>query len=391
MKIGIFGGTFNPPHIGHIKSAEKAAQALGLDRLIVIPAANPPHKQVQQGTPPAEMRYDMARLAFAGVREAYVSDIEIADRRLKYTVDTLRYIMHDFPGGKFYLLVGTDMYLSLESWKDAETLIKAVTPAVFSRNSSDNTLISEHASVLREKYGVETVIIENDAVDISSSQLREMLPDREGLRYIPDTIYAYIIKNRLYGAKPDWDWLRGRAYSMLDPARIPHVAGCEAEALLLAARWSVDADDAREAAILHDITKKLTPEENLKVLAEHEVGIKSFKPGEEKLLHSKTGAVLAENEFGVTKEVADAIMWHTTGRPGMSTLEKIIYLADYIEPTRDIEGVDDLRESAYCDLDGAVIMGLEMSISDMRERGIAPNRVTFDALSDLAGNALNDR
>lgn len=381
MRIGIYGGTFNPPHIGHVRSAKSAERQLALDLLIVVPAGIPPHKPLPDGTPPADMRLHMARLAFT---DAIVSGIESVNAGPGYTADTIKSIKNDFKNAELFLLIGTDMYLTLESWKDSEFIFQTVTPAVFSRGSGDMRRITAYSSVLYEKYGVNTAVIDNSVIEISSSMLREMLPRREGIGYINDTIYPYIIKNRLYGAKPDWNWLRERAYSMLDATRIPHVAGCESAALRLAKQWGVDADDAREAAILHDITKRLGVEDNLRILSAHGIAAGKIEYAEEKLFHSKTGAILAQAEFGASDAVADAIMWHTTGRAGMSSLEKVIYLADYIEPTRDFDGVALLRELAFKNLDSAVRMGLEMSITDMRERGIKPNRITFDALNDLA-------
>lgn len=380
MRIGIFGGTFNPPHIGHTESAKAAARCLRLDRLIVVPAGTPPHKELAAAAPSAAVRLHMARLAFP---DDIVTDIEVTGGGPSYTVDTVKSIIRDNNDCEMFLLVGTDMFFSLDKWKDSRELLSMATPAVFSRSTAERKKITEFAEYLLRGYGASTEIIDNKIIEIASSQLREMLPKRGGAGYISDTIYSYIIKNRFYGAKPDWGWLRERAYSMLDPARLPHVEGCEKEAVRLAFRWGADVDDAREAAILHDITKKLSPEQNLKILEEHGAAPVEIVKAEEKLFHSKTGALVARTEFGVTDTVADAIMWHTTGRAGMSVLEKVIYLADYIEPARAFEGVEELRELAYLDIDGAMKMGLEISVADMRSRGIEPNRTTFDALNDL--------
>jgi len=385
LRIGIFGGTFNPPHIGHVKAANAAAGLLDLDLLIVIPAGLPPHKGLPAGTPPAEDRFQMARLAFGDSLNTEVSDMELNTETPGYTVDTALKIKYDYPEADLFLLVGTDMYLTLESWKDSGTLLKTVTPAVFSRGAGDNARINDYSRRLLTSYGSNTEIVVNDVVEISSSELRELLPGREGVRYIADTTYAYIIKNRFYGAKPDWDWLRTRAHAMLDPKRIPHVAGCEEEAVRLAERWEVNPDNAREAAILHDITKRLSMEENLEILTEHGCNIDRYENAAEKLLHSQTGALLARSEFGVSETVAEAIRWHTTGKAKMTKLEKIIYLADYIEPNRNFDGVEALRKLSYIDLDKAMVMGLELSISDMLARGITPNRTTFNALDDLTG------
>ena len=383
MKIGIFGGTFNPPHIGHIQSSRAAAEQLGLDLLVVVPSGIPPHKPLPDGTPPAKMRLDMAKAAFGELQNTVVSEIEINSPNPAYTVDTTAAIARSYPDSKLYMLVGSDMYLTLNEWKDSDKLLRHITPAVFSRSPDGMDSIARYSHKLRSRYGTETETIRSESIDISSSELRQMLPERKGLRYITDTIYSYIIQNRLYCAKPDWDWLRGRAYSMLNPERVPHVAGCEEEALRLAKRWSLDLDDARESAILHDITKRLSPAENVRILEDHGIPAGKLEFAEEKLLHAQTAAALAKSLFGVSDEVAGAIRWHTTGRAGMSALEKIIYLADYIEPERDFSDVGALRLAAYEDLDRALKMGLEMSVKDMEARGITPNRTTFDALKDL--------
>ena len=386
MRIGVYGGTFNPPHTGHIQAAKDASAQLELDLLIVVPAGTPPHKELPAGSPPPEMRLQMTRDAFAGIARTVVSDIETSCPDVHYTVDTVAAIKKEHPGDTVYLLVGADMYLSLETWKDSADLLRSVTPAVFSRNDDDNARIAAYSQALKERCGVRTEIVRNSVVDISSSELREMLPKRAGAGYIIDAIYSYIIKHRLYGAKPDWVWLRSKAYDMLEPGRIPHVAGCETESVSLAGRWAADSDDSREAAILHDITKKLSVNEHMKII-ENSVFHDNIgdipRSDEEKLFHSITGMILARDMFGVSDDVAEAIRWHTTGKAGMSDLEKIIYLADYIEPSRELEGIEELRDISYKDLNAAMILGLHMSILDMETRGIVPNTVTYDALKDL--------
>ena len=383
MRIGIFGGTFNPPHLGHIRLANAAVDKLGLDMLFVIPSGVPPHKSMPKGSPTADMRLTMAREAFNKTSNAVVSDVETMIHEKSYTIDTVTSIKQEYPGAEMVLLVGADMYLTLESWKDSANLLKNTIPAVFAREDDDFGKIEEYSLVLNKKYGVHTEIVANNVTEISSSRLRKLLPERKGAEFIADVNYTYIIKNSLYNAKADWGWLRRNAYSMLSPTRIPHVAGCEEEAVRLAGRWGVDIDDAREAAILHDVTKRLDADGHMKLLKKY--GYNEAKPtlDEEKLLHSKTGAIVARSEFGASETVADAIMWHTTGRAGMNALEKVIYLADYIEPTRIIDGIDALRALSYEDIDKAMKMGLQMSIADMEARGIMPNHMTFDALNSL--------
>ena len=383
MKIGVFGGAFNPPHVGHMQSAKTAAACLELDKLIIVPSATPPHKSLPKNTPQPDSRMEMVKLAFENLPNSIVSDMEIKSGGVCYTIDTVSEFKREFPKAELFLLVGTDMFLSLEAWKDYKKLLELTTPAVFSRNNEKKSEIENFSSRLYAQFGIAAEIIDNDVIDISSSELRDMLPDRGGTKYLAENVYSYIIRNRLYGAKPDWDWLRSKAHSMLEPKRIPHVVGCESEAVRLAKHWNVDEDEAREAGILHDITKKLDTEENLNILRDHNVLIQPIAIGEEKLLHAKTGAVLAKSLFGVSDAVYNAIMWHTTGKAGMTDLDKIIYLADYIEPNRDLEGIDTLRESSYKNLNMAMTMGIQMAITDLQERGKTPNVITLDALNSF--------
>ena len=354
-RIGIFGGSFNPPHKGHVKAVQKAAKENNLDLLIVVPTGTPPHKPLPPDTPSPAMRLTMTMNAFIKTPNVIVSDIEIFSTDSNYSIDTVKEIKRQHPNSDLFLLVGTDMYETLDTWKDSHELLTLITPIQMSRED----------------------------VKISSTELRDMLIARSGLPYIADSNYSLLIKNRLYGAKPNWNWLRKRAHSMLDPLRISHVEACEQEAVRLAERWSADIDEAREAAILHDITKKLDFTENMRIITLSELSVSSVENGSEKLLHQITGSLLAKTEFGVSYAVSDAIRWHTTGRANMSLLEKIIYIADYIEATRDFPGVNELREKAYTNIDEAVVMGLEMTVDDLLSRGIEPSQDTNEALNHL--------
>jgi nicotinate-nucleotide adenylyltransferase len=386
LRLGIYGGTFNPPHIGHVKAATAAAEQLLLDVLLVVPAGIPPHKALPQETPTAEDRIELVSLSFAGLPCVRVSDLELKKEGISYTVETIDALKKEYAGADVFLIMGTDMFLTLETWKDAARLLGGVTSAVMSRGITEDRKIYSFAEKISRKYGAGTVVISNEAVAISSTDLRAMLLRREGAGLIEEAAYALIIRKRLYGAKPDFGWLRARAYEMLKPKRIPHVMGCEEEAVKLAARWGADGEDAREAAILHDITKHLELDDQLQLCRKYDIMTDNIEEQEVKLLHSKTGAAVAKGIFGVSDAVRDAIMWHTTGRADMTLLEKIIYIADYIEPTREFEGVDVLRRLAYSDLDLAVIKGLTMSIEDMRSRGVIPHLRTEEARKWLVGH-----
>lgn len=383
MKILVYGGSFNPPHMGHVLAARAACESLKPDLLLIIPACVPPHKAMACESPTAAQRLEMAEIAFSGMENTRVSGLEIARGGKSYTSDTLRALLAQYPGAEITLLMGTDMLLSFEAWHEAAFIMSAVMLGVFPREEGESAQIMEKAAFLRDKYGAEIRVIPAVPHPAASTDIRAALARREGRELLSPGVYAYIIKHRLYGARPEFVWLREQAAALLKPKRVPHVLGCEQEAVRLALRWGEDAGDAAEAGILHDITKKLVLDEQLILCEKYGIITDSLESGSEKLLHAKTGAALARDRFGVSDRVYEAIRWHTTGRADMSLLEKIIYMADYIEPTRDFEGVDRLRLLAYEDLDAAMILGLEMSLEDIISRGEPPHEKTVSALEWL--------
>lgn len=379
MKIGIYGGTFNPPHAGHIKAAGDAVRVLNLDKLLVIPTATPPHKELPAGSAPAEKRLEMARLAFGCVDKAEVCDMELVRGGRSYTVDTVAALREQYPGAELWLVMGGDMFFGLTDWYRFETLLTQVGFAVADR-ADESEKLQEYAEHMRRDLGAKVQFIPERPVEISSTELRRLLENAEGRELLSPEVYAYIIKNRMYGAKAQLDWLRENAIEMLAPKRVPHVLGCEQEAVRLAQHWGEDVYSAAVAGILHDITKKCSANEQLILCEKYGTVTDALELEAPKLLHSKTAADMAWAEFGISPEVREAIRWHTTGKADMTMLEKIIYMADYMEPNRDFEGVEELRRLAYEDMDMALRMGLRMSMDDMKARNIVPHPRSLGAL-----------
>ena len=376
MGIGIFGGTFNPPHKGHLLAAKAAMETLALDRLYIIPAGTPPHKPLSEGAPKPKGRYRMAQLLFAGEENMRVIDTEINRPGPSYTIDTVLEIEKRHPGKPLYLLMGTDMFSALNQWHRVEELLQRVTPAVFSRGQGP-----AETKWIVDKYAVTPTVIDHQALEISSTRLREILPERQGVEFLSDTLYSEIIRKGHYRARPDFAWLREQVYAQLKPNRVAHTQGTEEEAVRLAKYWGVNLHEAREAAILHDLTKGKSLEEQLRLCEKYDMIPDSVERKNAKLLHAKTGARLAKEIFGICDQVYAAIRWHTTGRPDMSTLEKVIYLADYIEPNRDFDGVDHLRQLAYADLDAALLWGLEQTMKELHEKIDRPHPQTAEAIA----------
>lgn len=379
MKIAIYGGSFNPPHLGHVEAARTVAAVLAPDRLLIVPASVPPHKALADGSPTAQQRLELCRLAFADIPGAEISEIELRREGKSYSYDTVRLLREENPDAQLTLVVGTDMLLSFEKWYQFRYLLENCALAVLAREEDDLDELRTAAAYLRESYDADVTVLPHEPIAISSETIRERLGMRGGEDYLSDAVYAEIIRRRYYGAKPSLPWLREKTLEHLDEHRVAHVAGCESEAVRLAMRWGEDPELAAEAGILHDITKSLSFDEQLQLCEKYGIINDNSELEAPKLLHAKTGAALARDLFGVSDTVYAAIRWHTTGKPDMSLFEKILYLADYIEPTRDFEGIDELRALAFTDLDGAMVLGLGMTIDEIRRSGHEPYIDTLDA------------
>ena len=394
MKIGIYGGTFNPPHLGHVTAARAAAELLKLDKLLLVPAGLPPHKNLPAGSPTPQQRLEMTRLAAEQTGlggRVEVADLEVHREGKSYTSDTLAALKARYPDDELWLLMGTDMFLTLQAWHAPEEIFALAGIAAFGRTEEDTeALFSPQRDYLYKTYPqarIFTMTIPG-VVDVSSTELRAQLAKGGGGHLLPPAVYGYILRHGLYGTHADLKHLplaqlRPVALSYLKYQRIPHVLGTEQEAIRLAERYGADVEKARVAALLHDCTKKLNMEQQLELCRRYGIVLDELEQKALKLLHAKTGAAVARDVFGVDDEIYHAIWWHTTGHADMTLLEKIIYLADYIEPSRDFPGVDKLRRTCYEDLDKGLLLGLEMTVREMTDMGNPVHHATIEARDAL--------
>ena len=396
MKIGVYGGTFNPPHLGHLTAARAVFELLGLDLLLLIPAGLPPHKELPAGSPTPEQRLEMTRLAGEQLGlgdKVRTLDIELERGGRSFTSDTLAQLKARYPDSELWLLMGTDMFLTLQAWHEPEKILSLAGIAAFGRTEEDTEeLFSAQREYLYKTYPqarIFTLTIPG-VIEVSSTELREKLAKGEGGNLLAPAVYGYILREGLYNTGADLkrlpiSRLRPVALSYLKHRRIPHVLGTEQEAIRLAEQYGADVEKARTAALLHDCTKKLDMPAQLALCGQYGIALDELEQKALKLLHSKTGAAIARDVFGVDDEIYSAIWYHTTGHADMTKLEKIIYLADYIEPSRDFPGVDTLRKVCYEDLDKGLLLGLEMTIEEMTAMGNPVHRATVEARDWLKG------
>lgn len=389
-RIGIYGGTFNPPHLGHMLAARQAVRLLRLDRLLLIPDRVAPHKVLPEGSASPEERMQMLRLAAAGIEKAEVSDIELRREGTSFTYLTILELKQLYPKAELVLIMGTDMFLSFDKWRETRIITDHAALGVLYRGEKGEKAAIDAKKAEMEANGVKVELIENEVTAISSTDLRRMLVFGCAEPFLPEGVGAYIREKGLYGTGRDYrnlsdEELEQVVVSLLKPNRVAHVLGCRDMAVELAKRWGADVTDAARAGLLHDITKAIDGPLQLTLCSEYGTMLNDFSRRYPKTLHALTGSLVAERIFGEKEAVVNAIRHHTTGKANMSLLEKIIYIADYVEPNRTIAGVDQLRHLAFTDLDAALKMGLQMTVSYLNEQGSEVSPESREALAWLTG------
>ena len=387
-KIGIYGGTFNPPHTGHLQAAKQAVETLGLDQLLMIPDRIAPHKEIPAGSPMPGQRLEMLRIALAGEEKITASDIELRREGVSYTYLTLEALREAYPDAELTLLMGTDMFLSVEAWKEPRKIMDLASIGVFYRGEKGEKAAIEAQKEKLEAKGGRISLVENDVISISSTQLRRLLAFHAADEFLPAGVGDYIREHGLYDTSARWknlpmEELEPIVIRLLHPNRVAHVLGCRDTAVKMAQHWGADVTDAARAGILHDITKVLDGPLQLTLCRAYGKILSDFSRKYPKTLHALTGSLVAEKIFGENEAVVTAICHHTTGRANMGLLEKIIYVADYMEPCRDFPGVEKLRQLAYSDIDAALKLGLEMTLEHLARQGHEVSAESREALAFL--------
>jgi nicotinate-nucleotide adenylyltransferase len=193
VRLGVFGGTFDPIHFGHLRAAENALECLELDRIAFVPAGTPPHRPEPLSS--ALDRYAMTALATAGHPRFAVSDVEIRRQGPSYTVDTVASLRGDSPDDQVFVIVGSDTYPEMATWKDRDRLLALCTVAVVARPGEGAA--AGDAAPAAASSGVARV--QGPGLAISASAIRRRVGQRRSVRYlVPDAVADYISKRALY-------------------------------------------------------------------------------------------------------------------------------------------------------------------------------------------------
>ena len=371
MKIGVFGGTFNPPHNGHIRLAKAAADELKLDKLLVIPSCIPPHK-IAAKLADGQERLEMCRLAFGCDPRFEVSPMELERGSRSYTVETLRELKALYPDSELYFIVGSDMLESFDKWYLWQEILSLSVLCAASREEGYSPDLSRFGK-LAERIKIITL----DPLEVSSTQIRnsagEVSPE-----LLDPKVAAYIREHGLYddGLNRYRELLRGK----LNPRRLFH-SECVSEcAGVLAERYGASVEKARLAGLLHDVMKNAPANEQLALMPD----ITPLELLNSKVWHQISGeAFLRQNGIVTDEEIFGAVRWHTTGKAGMTLLEKIIYVADFISADRDYKDVEVVRRLAYISLEHAILYTSRYTVNKMVSQDLLLHPATVECYNDM--------
>lgn len=371
MKIGVFGGTFNPPHNGHVRLAKAAADELKLDKLLVIPSCIPPHK-IAAKLADGQERLEMCRLAFGGDPRLEVSPMELERGSRSYTVETLRELKALYPDSELYFIVGSDMLESFDKWYLWQEILSLSVLCAASREEGYSPDLSRFGK-LAERIKIITL----DPLEVSSTQIRnstgEVSPE-----LLDPKVAAYIREHGLYddGLNRYRELLRGK----LNPRRLFH-SECVSEcAGVLAERYGASVEKARLAGLLHDVMKNAPANEQLALMPD----ITPLELLNTKVWHQISGeAFLRQNGIVTDEEILGAVRWHTTGKAGMTLLEKIIYVADFISADRDYKDVEVVRRLAYISLEHAILYTSRYTVNKMVSQDLLLHPATVECYNDM--------
>lgn len=365
VRIGIIGGTFDPIHIGHLIIAQNAVTQYHLDQILFIPTGLSPHKDDKEIEQSAH-RLEMIRLSIKNNPDFYFSAMEINAARTSYTYLTLQELQRTYPDWELYFIMGADSLDYLDKWMEPAEICRLATLLVAIRDDLDMNRIKDKAAELKRLYEADIRPIITPNVSVSSHNIRERVAKGEPIRYlVTPEVEEYIAHQCLYqedeGQTPmneRFNKIKKTLKKELDKDRYEHTLGVMYTSACLAMANGYDMEKAQLAGLLHDCAKCIPNEKKLKICAKNNIPVTQVEKDNPFLLHAKVGAFLARALYEIEdEEILHAISVHTTGAPAMNTLDKIVFIADYIEPKRDkAANLKEIRKTAFEDLDEALKM-----------------------------------
>ena len=340
MKIGIYGGSFNPIHKGHIKVAEYAIENLKLDKLFFVPAYKSPFKAKNKYAP-AEDRVEMINKVKPDKSE--VSLFEVNRKNVSYTIDTVRYFKQKYPNDELYLIIGSDNVYKLNKWRNIEEISELVNIVIFKRSG-------EFSKMNIKKYNC--TLLNNELFDYASSWFRKGY-----MHNVDEEVMKIISKKYLYVT----DILK----NMVDAKRHKHSIATGDLAAKYAKVLGENPKDAWFVGTMHDITKGMDKKwhrEYLRSKGVDETQLKDYQ------LHSLTGYYWLKDEYKLQDEyLLNSIKVHTGLSMKLSNMDKIVYAADKLSEGRKFPGIQAIRDMMFKDFDKGFRMIVNVTMKHIQE------------------------
>ena len=344
--------------------------------MLIVPSCIPPHK-IPGKLASGEDRLEMCRLAFDDdIFE--ISSIELERGSRSYTVETLRELRKLYPDDELYFIIGSDMLSTFTQWYCWEEILSLAFICAASREKGFVPDLSIYTDEQRKRF----LLLDSEPLEVSSTQIRGIIARDEESELIDKKVTDYIKSQNLYD--DGLSEYRKIITSKLDAYRLNH-SECVSEcAATLAEQYGADVEKARLAGLLHDVMKNAQAAEHLDELEKAGFVLSAVEIANAKVWHQFSGAAFLKNEGIITdEEILGAVRWHTTGRAGMTLLEKVVYIADFISADRDYPDVGVVRKLAQKSLEGAILYTTQYTIKKLVSASLPVHPATVDCYNDM--------
>lgn len=349
MRIGIFGGAFDPIHSEHIKIIEQSQNELALDKLILLPSYIPPHKNSKIS--PFDIRVKMLKAATAKYDFIVIDEREyLSEKEKNCAYEVLQGIKNTYPDDELIYIIGGDSMIKFHTWVQPQIIAALVPIAVVARQGYQGLdLAMEYA---RSNFNARITLLSFVGEQISSSEIKASYALSLTVKQLPEAVDKIIKDEGLYR---EYEPIVEKLKSSISAELFLHCANTALYALKLANKLDLSYDEVFLAGLLHDCAK------------ESAIG-EEYKEYPPKIVHQFQGVELAKTRYGIENpKVLAAINYHTTGRKGMSTLEKLIFSADMLEPMRSFDGVEDLRNLIETDFEKGFAACVKASLEKLEK------------------------
>lgn len=388
MKIAILGGSFNPVHKAHLQMIDQVDDEFVFDKIILVPAYNPKYKPALTGAEDKD-RIKMLQLAVEDEGRLYDVNTFDIDNKNSYTNVLVEALKKDYPNDQLYFIMGSDSFKDFGTWVKPDEIVKYATIICVLRDGESASNMDEYVEEYTRTFGGTYYISYAHPDYISSTMIRRLI-EAGSINKISDmvtpSVRTYIADHKLYTDNRKYNYkfvldLQDKMRDELKKSRYIHTVGVAHTAAQMASKWGYDSQMAMVAGMLHDCAKCISDDKRIEICEKNNIEIKPIERKFPHLLHGKVGAFWAETKYDVdNEEILHSIKIHTTGEPEMNLLDKIIFVADYIEPGRDAAPhLTEIRRLAYTDLDKCVYKILDDTIYYLGADKDSIDSTTYDA------------